>query len=115
MKRLVTSAVLMLLYLPLWAEDSIDVPRDVSNLFQQYCVSCHGPTKQKGGMRLDGLATLRGDARADLLNTVRERTRQMPEAASEAYDVLLPISVQDSSMDRAGEETLSEGLQQLLV
>ncbi len=35
------------------AETSVDFKRDVQPLFVERCVSCHGPEKQKGGLRLD--------------------------------------------------------------
>jgi ankyrin repeat protein len=31
----------------------VDFARDVQPLFQQHCVSCHGPSQQIGGLRLD--------------------------------------------------------------
>ncbi|MEX2216478.1 MAG: PSD1 and planctomycete cytochrome C domain-containing protein [Phycisphaeraceae bacterium] len=31
----------------------IDFARDIQPLFTKHCVSCHGPDKQKGGLRLD--------------------------------------------------------------
>lgn len=37
---------------PVWA-GSVDFVRDVEPLFQAKCVTCHGPEKQKGGLRLD--------------------------------------------------------------
>jgi hypothetical protein len=33
--------------------DKVDFEKDVQPLLRQNCVSCHGPKKQKGGMRLD--------------------------------------------------------------
>ncbi len=35
------------------AGDAVDYSRDVLPIFQKHCLSCHGPTKQKGGLRLD--------------------------------------------------------------
>jgi mono/diheme cytochrome c family protein len=31
----------------------VDYARDIEPLFAKHCVSCHGPAKQKGGLRLD--------------------------------------------------------------
>ena len=31
----------------------IDFDRDVRPIFAKHCVSCHGPEKQRGGLRLD--------------------------------------------------------------
>ena len=39
----------------------VDYSRDVQPLFEHHCYQCHGPDKQKGGMRLDNKeAALRG-------------------------------------------------------
>ncbi|MDW8197227.1 MAG: DUF1549 domain-containing protein [Gemmataceae bacterium] len=35
------------------AEGVIDFDRDIKPIFAAHCVQCHGPTKQKGGLRLD--------------------------------------------------------------
>ncbi len=45
-----------------------------------YCVSCHGPDKQRGDVRTDTLAELTGDARSGLLNRMHEavRLKEMP-------------------------------------
>ncbi len=62
------------------AAESFAVPKDPSTVLSQYCVSCHGPKKQKGKVRLDTLASVRGDARIDLLNKMQEaiRFKEMP-------------------------------------
>jgi hypothetical protein len=44
--------------MPTWAEDptqreAIDFNRDVKPIFAKHCFSCHGPDKQKQGLRLD--------------------------------------------------------------
>src|SRR5581483_11379401 len=47
--------------LPPAAAGLIDFARDVEPIFARSCVGCHGPTKQKGGLRLDdGTAALKG-------------------------------------------------------
>lgn len=40
------------------AEKPIDFVRDIQPIFAAHCVQCHGPEKQKGGLRLD----VKGDA-----------------------------------------------------
>jgi mono/diheme cytochrome c family protein len=35
------------------AKDSPDFTREIKPLFEQHCVKCHGPEKQKGGVRFD--------------------------------------------------------------
>lgn len=37
----------------LFAESKVDFAKDVMPIFRQNCVECHGPNKQKNGMRLD--------------------------------------------------------------
>src|SRR5690349_2734186 len=39
--------------LPPAANGTIDFARDVEPVFANNCVKCHGPEKQKGGLRLD--------------------------------------------------------------
>ncbi|HEX4121864.1 MAG TPA: c-type cytochrome domain-containing protein [Verrucomicrobiae bacterium] len=38
--------------------DKVDFEKDVQPLLRQNCVSCHGPKKQKAGMRLDRRSSL---------------------------------------------------------
>lgn len=39
--------------LPPPAREKIDFVRDIQPIFQKACISCHGPDKQRGGLRLD--------------------------------------------------------------
>jgi mono/diheme cytochrome c family protein len=41
----------------LWAADKVDFTKDIQPIFQQNCIKCHGPEKQKGKYRLDSKAT----------------------------------------------------------
>ena len=52
-----------------------DIDADAKRVLNTYCVSCHGPDKQKGEVRLDTLAELAGDARLDRLNAMQEAVR----------------------------------------
>src|SRR5438874_2154166 len=38
----------------------VDFARDVQPIFKANCVTCHGPDKQRGGLRLDTKAALQG-------------------------------------------------------
>ena len=38
---------------PIAFADSVDFRRDIQPLLTQRCLNCHGPKKQKGGLRLD--------------------------------------------------------------
>jgi mono/diheme cytochrome c family protein len=42
------------------ASPSIEIARDVQPIFKAHCLSCHGPDKQRGGLRLDTSAALTG-------------------------------------------------------
>ncbi|MGV3773449.1 MAG: DUF1553 domain-containing protein [Verrucomicrobiales bacterium] len=39
--------------LPAAASGHVDFKRDIAPIFEKSCISCHGPEKQKGGVRLD--------------------------------------------------------------
>src|SRR5262245_25522242 len=39
------------------AADKVDFAKDIQPIFQQNCIKCHGPEKQKGKYRLDSKAT----------------------------------------------------------
>src|SRR5215469_7891549 len=36
-----------------YADAKVDFAKDIQPIFQQSCVKCHGPEKQKGDLRLD--------------------------------------------------------------
>jgi hypothetical protein len=40
-------------FLPLSSEAAVDFTREIRPLLEQHCVKCHGPEKQKGGLRFD--------------------------------------------------------------
>src|SRR5262245_20076686 len=43
------------------ANRKVDFARDVQPIFAKHCVGCHGPEKQRGGLRLDdGTAAQKG-------------------------------------------------------
>jgi len=58
--RICATVVLFLFSVPLSAQtpDKVDFEQDVQPLLRQNCVSCHGPKKQKAGMRLDRRSSL---------------------------------------------------------
>src|ERR1043165_943153 len=43
--------------LPTPAKRQVDFVKDVDPIFAQACYACHGPTKQRGGLRLDEKGT----------------------------------------------------------
>ncbi len=52
----VAAAALDVSKLPPAAVVTVDFVRDIQPLFADHCIKCHGPEKQKGGLRLDGKA-----------------------------------------------------------
>lgn len=64
------------------ADNKIDFAKEIQPIFQKSCVECHGPDKQKGGLRLDnkaaalkggktGVAIVAGDsAKSDLFHRI---------------------------------------------
>jgi mono/diheme cytochrome c family protein len=79
---LATSAVLLLPFstavpsgdkpLPSPTRGVIDFVRDVRPLLEERCVACHGPAKQRGGLRLDSAAAvLRGGDSGDVVQAGR--------------------------------------------
>src|SRR5262245_56255394 len=54
MRALFPSLILVgLLAAPVAAADPVDYLRDIKPIFAKHCTSCHGPQKQRGGLRLD--------------------------------------------------------------
>lgn len=47
------AAVTLLMTLPAWADTKVDFAKQIQPIFEKSCVKCHGPEKQKGGLRLD--------------------------------------------------------------
>jgi hypothetical protein len=56
MKCLVAIGVFLLV--PLGASAQDEYTRDIKPFFAKHCVACHGPTKQKAGLRLDSAASV---------------------------------------------------------
>jgi mono/diheme cytochrome c family protein len=59
--RLPTFVLLLLLPVAAGAAEPVDFAKQVRPLFERHCTSCHGPAKQKGGLRLHtGTFALKG-------------------------------------------------------
>jgi mono/diheme cytochrome c family protein len=56
---LVSLASFLLTVSPSAAADAVDYVRDVKPLLARRCTACHGPAKQKAGLRLDTAAAIR--------------------------------------------------------
>jgi mono/diheme cytochrome c family protein len=50
---------LCLLAAPLFAAEPMDYARDVKPILARHCYACHGPDKQRSGLRLDSAAAMR--------------------------------------------------------
>ena len=57
--RVLTILCGFLLFPALAQAEPVDYVKQVQPLLAGHCVSCHGPDKQRGGLRLDSLAELR--------------------------------------------------------
>src|SRR5690242_16065560 len=51
--ELLLALVSLLGCLPAGAAEPLEFDRDVKPILEQHCFKCHGPEKQKGGLRLD--------------------------------------------------------------
>jgi len=79
--------------LPPAATRAVDFARDVRPIFQQHCISCHGPEKQRGGYRLDvkSIALTGGDGSAP--NVIPGKSAESPLirfVAGLEEDMLMP-------------------------
>src|SRR5260370_24720444 len=59
MKTLFSLTFVLVLSATVSAAEPVDYTRDVKPLFAKNCVMCHGPDKQKSGLRLDTAANMR--------------------------------------------------------
>src|SRR5437016_3070467 len=59
MKALLAPLALALLPATALSAERVDFVRDVKPVLAKHCVSCHGPEKQRSGLRLDSAATIR--------------------------------------------------------
>lgn len=50
------AAATLLMTLPALADTKVDFAKQIQPIFEKSCVKCHGPEKQKGGLRLDDKA-----------------------------------------------------------
>src|SRR5262249_54785289 len=76
-----TALVLLLASLAAAPPPGVEYTRDVQPILTRSCLSCHGPQKQRGGLRLDTAAGLRqgGDSGLPVVpgDSTRSRLYQM--------------------------------------
>ncbi|MBL8864640.1 MAG: DUF1553 domain-containing protein [Planctomycetia bacterium] len=72
--------------------DAADFAKDVKPIFAKACVSCHGDTKQKGGLRLDRKADALqgGDSGAAILPRKAKDSPLLQRVSSADPDVVMP-------------------------
>jgi mono/diheme cytochrome c family protein len=85
--RLLLACTLVLLPAVAWAATP-DYVRDVKPIFARHCVSCHGPQKQRSGLRLDtARAALRGGNSGKVVLPGRSTASLLVQAVSGAEGV----------------------------
>jgi mono/diheme cytochrome c family protein len=85
------------------SDSGIDFVRDIQPIFEVHCFACHGPEKQKGGLRLDtrDLALKPG-------TSGRPSVVPGDPARSELVRVLLLDPAHDEAMPPEGKERLTD-------
>jgi len=78
--------------LPAASKHTIDFTRDIFPIFQKSCIACHGPEKQRGGLRLDNRdAALEGsDSGPVLVPGKGTQSRLLHVVASLDPEVVMP-------------------------
>src|SRR5437764_1868794 len=80
--------------------EAIDFAKDIRPLFEQHCFKCHGPEKQKGGLRFD--------TRAGAFKTAESGEQAvLPGHASESRLIKLVTSKKDDERMPSKGEPLS--------
>ncbi len=73
------------------AQDQIDFARDIFPVFEKNCFACHGPKKQKGGLRLDRrAAALKGGDERDILPNRSADSPLIKRVSSTNADEVMP-------------------------
>jgi len=95
--------------------DPTDLHEQATRALNNYCVSCHGPEKQKGDLRLDSLETIDAVDRQELFRKVQEviRLAEMPpEKAKQPKEADRKILLQwlNSQLTGKAAEALAEKL-----
>lgn len=62
--------------------ETIDIPNQINNALEDFCLSCHDEETEKGGVRLDNLSYMPQNERLELLNKMHEQIyiKEMPPA-----------------------------------
>jgi mono/diheme cytochrome c family protein len=91
MKLLLPALVgLLATAMPLAAAEAVDYLRDIKPIFTQHCYACHGPQKEKSGLRLDtAAAALRGGNSGPAILPGNASRSRLVKAVTGADDVAL--------------------------
>ncbi|MEM9160419.1 MAG: c-type cytochrome domain-containing protein [Verrucomicrobiota bacterium] len=95
------------LFLPWWllvlntrASEELDYTKDIAPIFEQYCVKCHGPEKQKSGYRIDTYNALMspGDSEEDPIRALYPMSSPLLEylMLPKSDDYAMPPEDEDS-------------------
>ena len=115
LKHFITSTVALSFLSAAHGADVFTVPGGAKAALQQHCISCHGPKKQKGKVRLDTLAALSPKARAELLNKIQEQLHfdEMPPEEEKRPTAAQKKALNDwvgASLAKAGGSKLQDKL-----
>ena len=82
--------------------------KDIKPIFEKQCVSCHGPEKQKGKLRLDSLeATLKGGDEGE--GIIKGKSAESPLVQAIARldeDLAMPPEKKDGTVDAVSKENI---------
>ena len=95
--------------------DPIVLQEQATRILKSYCVSCHGPDKQKGEVQLDALETIDAVDRQSLLSDVQEvfhLSEMPPEGANQPTDAERKILLRwlDGQLTGKSAKVLAEKL-----
>lgn len=72
------------------AAQTPDYLRDIKPIFAKYCVECHGPAKQRGGLRLDtGAAAIKGNEAGTIIEPGKSESSILIHALHGVKDISL--------------------------
>jgi mono/diheme cytochrome c family protein len=107
------SAALLLLALPAMADTKVDFVKQIQPIFEKSCYKCHGPEKQKGGLRLDDkAAAMKGgkDAVAIVAGDAAKSDLYRRITLPEGSDDIMPS--QGSPLSKAETDLIKEWINQ---
>ncbi len=93
---------------PVSEKKNLTFEKDIKPIFEDACVKCHGPEKQKGRLRLDSLeATLKGGEEGP--NVIKGKSAESTLVHSIARlddDYAMPPEKKDGTFDAVSKENI---------